>query len=261
MSKKFTRRSYLAALAISGSVAGCAEDSENDENGLDITGDSENDENGLDISPKQGNQKRPTPQEANVSVTDSRFLLGDSVTAPRNEQIPWGVADIQNTSSVDHGLLRIEQRFYESDNTLLEARDGFIHYLPANATWRHYKRYYTKTPSRVNHVETQITETNPTVKASKVASASVLNSEMNVEPESGVDFAAEIDLGGANINRAVVFGLFYDDAGRLRGTVRELARNPSQTVAVSSSSSLIRTPPNLDEQISSYEVLILDGFP
>jgi hypothetical protein len=200
-----------------------------------------------------------TPQQASAKVVNTDFFLADSVTAPPDGQIPWAFIEIENPTEVAHGSVRTELRLYDSNNALLEARKGYTDYIPASTVWRDYFRYYTETPDRVDHVMARIVDNDPVVNGAEIEEATVVSSEMTVSAESGVDLAAEIDFNGVTPDRVTVIGLFYDAEGRLRGTVRHVATNPAETVAVSAES-LIRTPPNLnDQQATSHELVVLEG--
>jgi len=209
-----------------------------------------------------GNTSTDTPtEEASVEVTGTNFVLADSVTAPPDGQIPWARTEVENVASVPYGAVQTELRFYDSDDVLLESREGYADYIPPNTVWRDYVRYYTETPDRLDHVEGRIVDGDNVVNGREMEDISIVSSEMTAEPESGVDLAAEIDLKGATPDRVTVIGLFYDSEGRFRGTVRDVDTNPIDTVASSAGSIGIRTPPDLeDEQIGSHELVVLDGF-
>ncbi|WP_139246237.1 hypothetical protein [Natrinema hispanicum] len=205
-------------------------------------------------------EDRREPQKASIEIVETDFLLGDSVTAPPDGQIPWITAEVENTTSVAHGWVRTEIRLYDSDDTILESREGYVDYIPANTLWKDYIRYYTETPDRLNRIETRIVDSDPTVDGRVIEDATVISSDMTVDPEGGVDLAVEVDLNGIEPNAVTVIGLFYDDQGRFRGTVSDVDTNPSETVAVSAGTISIRTPPNLEtQQVTSHDVVVLDG--
>jgi hypothetical protein len=259
-------------------MAGCTSDGEADDQegsaeGADSDGEADNQEGsaeGADSDGEADDQEgsaegadsdgEADDQEGSVEVADSDHILGDSVTAPRDEQIPWARIEVRNPTTVDHGRVQTEVRFYDSEDTLLETRDGYADYLPANTVWRDYIRYYTENPERLDRVETRIVESDSTVNGSEISEASVISSNMTAEAEGGVDLSAEIDLNDATPDRVTVVGLFFDAQGRFRGTVRDVEPNPADTVVVSAGSIGIRTPPNLvDQQVESHELVVLDS--
>lgn len=275
-------RRYFLGIAGSVLVAGCASEG-NSENGKTTSTPAENrgNENPTQApSPTETQEEDTTTptrteyqedrkttstptqdQEATIEVVNSSFILGDSVTAPPGGQIPWARTEVENTSLVDHGRIRTELRFYDTEDTLIEAREGYTGYIPANTVWRDYIRYYTETPEELDHVETRIVENDPVVNGTEIREATVISSEMTADPEGGVDLAAEVDLGGANPDRVTVVGLFYDAQGMFRGALRDVDTNPTDTVAVSTASITIRTPPNLEgQQVESHELVVLDGY-
>jgi hypothetical protein len=212
-------------------------------------------------NPVQTERDTPAAQSASVEIVSSEYILADSVVAPPDSQIPWAITEVQNSTPIDHGRIRTELRFYDSSDSLLEVRDGYTGYLPAQTTWRNYTRYYTETPDQLERVELHIVDTDPDINGNVIEQASVANSDMVVEPEAGVDVVGEIDLGNANPDRVTVFALVYDSQGRLRGTMGVQETNPAQTVAYSRSTISIRTPPNLPEEApSSFEFVVLNGF-
>lgn len=256
---RVSRRQVIGVVGTTGVVAlaGCSGE------GDDPSGSNEGSENGdgggRNGTPSQTTTPPPT-ETATAEVSRSNYVLGDSVTAPRGEQIPWAITEITNTSSVPHGSLRAELRFYDADDTLLEARDIYCPYIPADTTWRDYTRYYTETPNRVDRVETRITETTSSVSAKLIEGVEVLSSTFEAEAESGVDISVEVDLGGTNPDRVTVITLFFDPQDRYRGAVRNIERSPGETVAVSGGTIGIRTPPNLeDEQVDSFQVTVFAG--
>jgi len=251
-------RRYFLGIAGSVSLAGCS--SEGDSTDSEATP-TENQE-GSSATPTPTRTATPAEnQEAAVEIAGSDFIMGDSVTAPPDGQIPWARTEVENTSPVDHGGTRTELRFYDTEDTLIEAREGYTPYLSANTVWRDYIRYYTDTPEELDRVETRVVENDPVVNGTEIAEATIISSEMTADPESGVDLAAEVDLGGANPDRVTVVGLFYDAQGRFRGALRDVDTNPTDTVAVSTGSITIRTPPNLeDQQVESHELVVLDGY-
>lgn len=253
------RRAFLTTAALA-ALAGCTTSSSTDDD--PTTAPQQPTTEDPPTTPTETTTATTTaPQQATVEVSRSDYVLGESVTAPRDEQIPWAVLEIENTSPVPHGTLRAETRFYDSDDTILEVRDRFIHYLPPETTWRAYTRYYTETPDRVDHVTTRITSQTPDINPTPIESASIESTTLDATPEGGVDFAAEVDLGGATPERVTVLGLFYDDDGRFRGTIRGVETSPGSTVAVSGATIGIRTPPDRDgEQITSQEVFVFDGI-
>lgn len=238
------RREYLGLLA--GSclpvVAGCSSDEPQSTTESPVITATSTSENPQSNSTTEATPQ--TPQEASIEISNSDYILANSVTTIEDNEIPWGVVDVENTTQHPHGMARMEIRFYDADDNLLEARkNALIHYIPPETTWRYYQRYYTETPGQVDSVEARIVERRPVVSATGIK-GELMNSNMDVEPEAGVDFVAEVDIGDTDVDRIVAIGLFYDDAGRIRGSIRELSRNPAQSVAVSSST-LVRTPPRL----------------
>lgn len=248
-----SRRGYLSSVAIAGVLAGCSSDETGNDNPQT--------QPTQDTNPSDGGGSAGTAEEATIEITNTDFILGNSVTAPPDGQIPWAITEVENTSSVPHGRVRTELRFYDSDDTLLESREGYTDYIPPNTVWRDYIRYYTETPDRLDHIETRIVDATPSVGGAEIEEISLVSSEVSADPEAGVELAAEIDLQGATPDRVTVFGLFYDDQGRFRGTVRGVDTNPAETVAVSPATITIRTPPNLEgKQVTSYEVLAFEGL-
>jgi hypothetical protein len=196
-----------------------------------------------------------------VEIVSSEYILADSVVAPPDSQIPWAITEVRNPTPIDHGQVRTELRFYDSSNGLLEVRSGYTAYLPAQTTWRNYTRYYTETPDQLERVELRIVNTKPNVNGTIIEQASVVNSDMIVEPEAGVEVVGEINLGSANPDRVTVVALVYDSQGRLRGTMWTQNTSPAQTIAFSKGTISIRTPPNLPEEApSSFEFVVLNGF-
>lgn len=154
-----------------------------------------------------------TPQEASIEVVTNDYIMGDSVTAPRNGQVPWVLTEIENTSLVPHGQVRSELRFYDSENTLLEARDGYVNFIPPKTVWRDYTRFYTETPDRLDHVETRIVDNDPFVEGIEIEDVTIMSSELKAEPESGVDLTTDVDLNGATPDQVTILGLLFDGQG------------------------------------------------
>lgn len=203
----------------------------------------------------------PTPQGGSAEVAGSEIISAGSIVGGQDEDVPWIRTDIQNTRAEMHGGLQIEQLLYDGDDSLLEVRDGYIALIPGETTWRSYHRVSSFELDQLDHVEVRIVENDNEVSASPIAGASVVSSSMTAEPEGGVDIVGEIALENTNVDRVVMFGLVYDTQGRLRGTVRDSTRSPSETIAFSAGGPLIRTPPDIDQQVSSHEILVLNGFP
>lgn len=217
---------------------------------------------GCSSSDSDGSSEDPGQEtsEASIEIARSEYILANSVTSQQDTEIPWGVVDVENTSQAPHGPAQLQIRFYDSDENLLESMDGAnISYIPAETTWRYYQRYYTETPDQLETVEARIVQNSPVVNAPQIE-GEILNSNLDVDPEAGVDLAAEVDIGDTSVDRISAIGLLYDDSGSLRGSISRVIRNPGDTVAISGGT-LARTPPSLeDEQITNFELLLFDGL-
>lgn len=262
---KVSRRKCLTTLAVSGVgvLAGCVSDEADDDSPQSQPQQDQWDDSGggSGTGSTDSDGEVEPKQRATTTVRTSDFVLGDSVTALPDEQIPWALTEIENTSDVDHGRLQTELRFYDSNDSILEVRDGYVGYIPANTVWRDYTRYYTEAPDRLEYVETRVVSGDPVVDATQIEAATVISSGATVDAESGVDLAAEVDLQGASPDAVTLIGLFYDAQDQFRGTVSTFERNTAETVAMSTGSISIRTPPNLqNQQVDSYEIVVLDGF-
>jgi len=262
------RRQYLAVVG-AGVMAGCAGVGGSD-GGSDGTG--EQSEKAT-ASPTQTPTASPTPErtpeptpteteasQASVEAVASEVILADSVTAPPDGQIPWAHTEVKNAGAVPHGRVRTEIRFYDSDETLLEVREGYTDYIPPQTTWSDYIRYFTETPEKVDAIQTRVVRADPQVDGQPLSEISVVSSEISADPEASVELTAEIALNSASPDRVTVLGLFYDAQGTFRGTVRSVETNPGDTIAVSTGTISIRTPPNLDgQQIVDHEIVVLKG--
>jgi hypothetical protein len=248
------RRDYLGLLGASSLtlLAGCSSGDSGTPESDPLTA------NPTTQAPPQTTTQQYLPGEIKIVNTD--YILSSSIVS--NQEIPWSVVDIENPAQNPHGSAQLEIRFYDAEENLLEARSSaYIDFIPAETTWRHYMRYYTETPENVDSVTARIVEQQPRVTGSLIdVEMELLNSNLDVDPEAGVDFVAEVDIGDADIDRIVAIALLYDDAGRLRGSVRDVTTNPVQSVAVSAGN-LVRTPPDLeDEQITDFSLYLFDGY-
>lgn len=201
-----------------------------------------------------------TTQQASIQISDVGYVMSNSVTTYQDNQIPWAWVDVDNTTQTPYGYAQLEIRFRDADDNLLESRNaGYTDYIPPKTTWRYYQRYYTETPEKVDSVEARIVQNQPEVRGTAI-DGELLNSNMDVDPEGGVDFDAEVDVGDSEADRIEAIVLFYDGAGRLRGSIRDVNINPAQSVAISARV-LARTPPKLeDEQITRFEILLFEGY-
>lgn len=266
------RRAFLSATAGLGAVscAGCLWESQpatpEDSGGESGTPESNTDNTPTAESPPSETAtatptETATARPASPQIRSSEYFLADSVTAPPDGQIPWVRIEVENPGTVPQTLVYTDLRFYDTEDTLLETRQGFTPYLPTETTWRDYIRYYTETPGRLDRVEVSVGETRPRPAISPLQGVTVRSSSMRADPEAGVELAAEIELGNADPSSVTVIGLLYDDAGRFRGAIRMPDTKPRETVAVSRGTIAVRTPPNLeDESIAEHEFLVFEGL-
>lgn len=254
------RREYLGLVGASSLplLAGCSSGDSQPTTELPVFTATSSSGNAQSTPTKTTQTTTQSPQEASIEFVNTDYILANSVVS--NQEIPWGIVDVENTTQNPHGMAQLEIRFYDADDNLLEARStAYINFIPAGTTWRHYTRYYTETPENVDSVEARIVENQPQVTGSTIE-GELLNSNLDVDPEAGIDFVAEVDIGDTDIDRIVAIGLFYDDAGLLRGSIRDVTTNPTQSVAVSSGN-LVRTPPELeDKQVTDFELYLFTGF-
>lgn len=273
MRSNYTRRRWLHTAVGAGLIpvlSGCvgSDDSEGDQrDGSDE--DTEEDDGGTgdeedgDVEDSRNEDAEEEEQEAETEIKDVELLMGESVTAGPDSEVPWVRVDVQNTTTVDHGYLALQMRFYDDEGDLMETRRGEIALLPAETTWRHYERFtdgwdFDDERIVVDDIEADVIDASPHVSLSPPDNVEVLNPEMAVEPESGVTVTGEVSTGDSEIDRLHILIPVYDEAGRLRGTLHESLTNlpASEQMRFEASYTFIRTPPDIDQQVSDHEVLL-----
>ena len=254
------RRHYLTTLttATLAGVAGCSSPSDSDTTTTRTTQATQ--ETTTSTPEETETTAQTTTAQTAALETTGKIIRAPSVTAPRDETIPWIQTEVTNNTSAAHGILELELRLYDSDNSILETRTAFTHYIPPEETWRDYTRYYTEYPDRVDHVELRIGRQDATVRPHVIESAEVSSSTLDYTAEGGVDFAVEVNLNTTPPDQVTVLALFYDSDGRYRGTIRGIETSPRRSVAMSGARIGLRTPPNReDEYVSGFTVVVFDG--
>ena len=202
---------------------------------------------------------------ANVVLDEAELFSSQSVTgAGPDGEVPWARVDVVNPTESYHGQVTVQVRFYDNAGSLMDTRQQGVIVVPPDTTWRYYQRFtegrnFQQGRNIADRVEADFVEdSSESISIPSSTNVEVVNSEMAADSESGVTVTGELDITGG-VNRVALLILVYDNGGRLRGTLQEQMTGFSsgQRVRFESSEPFIRTPPDIQEQVVSHEVIPL----
>jgi hypothetical protein len=202
--------------------------------------------------------KTTTDTLSRASIIDTEIISDQPMMASEYEKVPWFRVDVQNPNTSPHGQIQIEKRFYDTDGSVLQVRDAYSSMIPADSVWRTYHALEEGPPDALGETEVRLARVEPRFSAEELTDVEVVSNDLTIEKHS-VEFTGEIRLNGEIPRRVVVVGLICDKEGVLRGTLKSVESNPSESV-VFNRGLFWRRPPN-ESPITDHKLLVLNGHP
>ena len=252
------RRSFLATVGM-GIFAGCATIETDPTESRTLTSTKPSENTSIErAAPTPTGSRTPTAALTTPESSINRSVLeAPSVTS--QQPIPWVRADVQNPSSSSLSRVRLQHRFYDLNDELINARETYTAFIPPNTTWRDYIRFYMEQPDQLDHVESRIVDQS-VVTSAETDEFSVDNSNLDVSNEATVSVVGEINA-QTDLDYMAIVALVYSPEG-FRGALSRSEQDVTagDLVAFDAGTIGMRTPPNKAELPSKHEFGVFKGL-